>query len=66
MPSNNPIYAVYAGEDYLCSGTALQLAMHFGVKYKTVKFWATPAYRRRMESVKRPSGHRRHAIKIEE
>lgn len=59
-------YALYAGDIYLAEGTADQLARKFGVNRKTIKFYATPTYRRRLESKKHPTGKARIAIRIEE
>lgn len=41
-------YAVYKGESFVCVGTILQCAQHMGVRLETVKFYKTPAYKRRV------------------
>ena len=45
-------YSVYKGVEFLAMGTAFELAERFGVATKTVRFWASPANKRR------DNGHR--------
>lgn len=59
-----PEYAIYRGDELITTGTAYQLAQQFGVQPKTVKFWSTPVYHRRMASVKHPTTKRKYAILI--
>jgi hypothetical protein len=59
-------YALYAGDKLLEIGAAYQLAKKFNVKRETIKFYASPTYRRRLESKKHPTGRARIAVKIEE
>lgn len=40
-------YAVWKGDQCIGVGTAKELAEKFGVKPKTVRFWASPAAKRR-------------------
>lgn len=42
-------FAVYRGEEFLAVGTAKELAAQFNVKPKTIKFWSTPAWARRLK-----------------
>lgn len=42
-------YAMYKGEEFLDVGTAGELARKFNVSVSTIKFYATPVYRRRIE-----------------
>lgn len=59
-------YALYAGDKFLDEGTADQLAKKFNVKRDTIKFYATPEYKRRLESRKNPTGRAKIVIRIEE
>ena len=45
--ANRNIYAVYKGDEYLMDGTIPEIARARGIKEKSVKFFLTPAYRRR-------------------
>ncbi|TBL15266.1 hypothetical protein EYB35_07250 [Bacillus paranthracis] len=42
------IFMVYKGDDFLCEGTAKECAEFLGVKTETIKFYKTPAYKRRV------------------
>ena len=44
---NRNIYAVYKGDEYLMDGTIREIAISRGIKEKSVKFFLTPAYKRR-------------------
>ncbi len=44
------IYALYKGENYVCDGTIDELVTLLGAKPATVKFYATPSYRKRVEA----------------
>lgn len=46
------IFALYKGEKLLATGTKLQIAYQLGVKYKTIKFYNTPIYKRRCKNSK--------------
>lgn len=46
------MYALYRGEELLASGTMYQIAKAVGVKFETIKYYSSPAYRRRTESRK--------------
>lgn len=62
------IYAIYKGEENLFDGTARECAEHFGVSIKTIHFWNTRAYKKKIKSF-RKSGKARNcklAIIIEE
>ena len=54
-------YAVYKGEELLAIGTSYQLAEHFNVKRETVKWWASPTNRRKVEAGK---GKRKVAVRL--
>lgn len=43
-------YAVYKQDDLLCVGTIEECAEQLGVKAKTVFFYGTPTYQKRVKS----------------
>ena len=62
------IYAIYKGEKFLCEGTSKECADYLGVKVDTVRWWNSPANKKRATG-KRKSGkdiQRTFAILIEE
>ncbi|HDR6289480.1 TPA: hypothetical protein QCU33_005629 [Bacillus cereus] len=46
-------YVVYKGESFVCIGTAKECAQHMGVLPKTILFYKTPAYKKRVASRKK-------------
>ena len=46
------IYAVYKGDDLLAIGTAEECAELLKVKARTIAWYATPSYKRRLEQQK--------------
>lgn len=48
-------YAVYKGEEVVCMGSARECADALGVKVGTVYFYASPAWKRRVERLERGS-----------
>ena len=42
-------YALYKGDRYLTSGTKYQLANYLNVKLRTIQFYLTPTYNKRIE-----------------
>lgn len=42
-------YALYKGEEILCSGTIREIAKHQGIKEATVRFYARPSYKKRIK-----------------
>lgn len=42
------VYALYKGDDFLMIGTADEIAQKEGVKRKTVLYWASPAYKKKI------------------
>ncbi|PGB55362.1 hypothetical protein [Bacillus toyonensis] len=46
-------YAIYKGESLICIGTVQECARHLGVLPKTILFYKTPAYRKRVASRKK-------------
>lgn len=46
-------YAIYKGESLICIGTVQECAQHLGVLPKTILFYKTPAYRKRVSSRKK-------------
>jgi predicted transcriptional regulator len=51
-PAGRParIYAMYKGEEMLAVGTIREIAEKMGVTIATVRFQATPAYRKRVKA----------------
>lgn len=47
-------FALYKGDDFITSGTIKELAKFKGVKEKTIKFYLTPSYKKRIENRKYP------------
>lgn len=45
----NRIYALYRGELNICDGTAEEIAEQTGLSVETIKFYASPSYRRRLQ-----------------
>lgn len=43
-------YSVYKGDKEIFVGTIEECMQHFGVKRKTVYYWATPANKRRADT----------------
>lgn len=46
------VYAVYKGENCLGIGTIKELAKKLGVKERTIYFYTTPTYKKRVKSGK--------------
>lgn len=42
-------YTVYKGDEIICTGSARECAEALGVKVKTIYFYASPAWKRRVE-----------------
>ena len=40
-------YALYKGDECLAIGTIKEIAEKMDVKYRTIKFYTTPSYKRR-------------------
>lgn len=59
-------YAVYKGEELIAMGTNHELAKKFNVSIKTVRFWNSPANKRRLASRRKGNSQGKLAIKIEE
>lgn len=55
-------YALYKGDDIITIGTKEQLAIYLGVREKTITYYASPIYYRRIKG-KRNSIY---CVKIEE
>lgn len=51
---NKKEYSIYKGEKEIFVGTIEQVMQHFGVKRKTVYFWASPANIKRADTGNRP------------
>lgn len=53
-------YALYKGEEILAIGTIKEIAEKMGVKKRTIKFYLTPTYRKRIKG----SEKRRELIRL--
>lgn len=47
------VYAMYKGDECLGIGTLIQLARDLKVKYRTLKFYLTPTYKKRSSKGKK-------------
>lgn len=56
------IYAMYKGEKCLGIGNIIQLSKQLKIKYKTLLFYKTPTYKKRLENSK----NRRELILIDD
>lgn len=45
-------YALYKGEEILSIGTIYQISMDLGIKIKTVQYYGTNAYKRKLKKRK--------------
>lgn len=61
-----PEYAVYKGEEIIAMGTRREIAEKLGVKITTVRFWSTPANRKRIANRKGGNSQGKLAIRIED
>lgn len=43
-------YALYQGDELICSGTLEEIAKYQGVKVDTIKFYSYPVYRKRTKN----------------
>lgn len=43
------LYTVYKGDEIICTGSAQECAEALGVKVKTIYFYASQAWKRRVE-----------------
>lgn len=53
-------YAMYKGDDCIAIGTIDEIAKRLNVKVKTIKFYLTPTYKKRVKKSK----NRRELIKV--
>ena len=63
------IYAIYKDEKFLFEGTAKECAKYMEVKEETIRFWNSPAYKRRISGLTKKLKRKRNctlAIIIEE
>lgn len=54
------MWALYKGEELLATGTLIQIAKELGVKYRTIYFYTTDAYKKRIKGSK----NRREIVKL--
>ncbi|WP_411842201.1 hypothetical protein [Salinicoccus sp. HZC-1] len=57
MKKSNQEYALYKGEDIICIGTTAEISDFQGVQEKTIKFYLTPTYKKRIEKRKKPRNY---------
>lgn len=55
-------YALYKGDDIITIGTKIQLALYLGVREKTIEYYTTPIYYKRIKGKKNSI----YCVKIEE
>lgn len=61
------VYALYRGEECLFIGTIYEIAKEYSIKIESVKYYLTPAYKRKLEKRKRGRyKNQRILIKLEE
>jgi len=58
--NKNKEYALYKGDECLAIGTIEEIAEQVGVKYRTIHFYTTPTYKRRVKKGK----NRRELVRI--
>ena len=51
-------YALYKGEEILSIGTIDEIADEMGVQYRTIKYYTTGAYRRKLSKRKNPKNYK--------
>ena len=59
-------YALYRGGEFVDVGTIREIAERNGVKYSTLYFLSSPAYKKRMQKMKRPGGRGWEVVKLDE
>jgi hypothetical protein len=47
-------YAVYKGDNFICLGSVKECAEFMGVNPNSIFFYASPAYKKRLEKTKNP------------
>lgn len=47
------VYAVYKGDQFICTGTTKELCPQLGIKPKTLQFYSTPSNHKRAENKNR-------------
>lgn len=43
------VYALYKGDKFLDIGTSKELSEKYNIKRKTIQFYSTPSYKKRMK-----------------
>lgn len=61
-----PEYAIYKGEEIIFIGNVREIAKEFNVKTTTVRFWNSPANKRRLSNRRGGNSQGKLAIKIED
>lgn len=57
------IFALYKGEEMLSTGTVYEIAKDLGVEVRTIKYYGTNAYKRKLE--KRNVRNARELVKLD-
>lgn len=57
-------FALYAGDDFVASGTAKELAALLGCKPAWIRHMSTPVHQRKLSAAKRPTGKAKYTIKL--
>lgn len=58
-------YAVYKGDELLAMGTSRECAEVLGCDWKTIQYYTTPAYQRKLAK-RKTSGNHRTVIKLDD
>lgn len=58
------IYALYKGEQMLSTGTIYEIAKDLGVEVRTIKYYSTKAYKRKL-SRRKKSRNARELVKLD-
>jgi len=59
-------YALYKGDELIVVGTCSEIAEHQNVQKKTVWFWNSPAYKKRINSRKHTHGNFKVLISLDD
>ena len=59
------IYALYKGEQMLSTGTIYEIAKELNVEVRTIKFYASEAYKRKL-SKRKNSRNARELVKLDD
>lgn len=63
-PTREHEFGLYAGDDFIASGTAKELASRLGTKPEWIRHMSTPTYQRKLAAAKNPTGRAKYTIKL--